>query len=54
MFYMGPIKFLFGSKFDFTAKSLVTNTVVIARVHCLAMGYVQCILFSFIHAIIAV
>ena len=29
---MGPINFLYNSKFDFTAKSLVTNTVVIARV----------------------
>ena len=28
------IKFPFNSKFDFTAKSLVTNTVVITRVLC--------------------
>ena len=32
----GPIKFLYNSKFDFTAKSLVTNTVVITRVFCTA------------------
>ena len=31
---MGPIKFLYTSKFDFTAKSIVTNTVVRARVLC--------------------
>ena len=31
---MGPIKFVYNSKFEFTAKSLVTNTVVIARVLC--------------------
>ena len=29
------IKFLYNSKFDFTAKSLVTNTVVITRVLCI-------------------
>ena len=29
---MGPIKFLYNNIFDFTAKSLVTNTVVISRV----------------------
>ena len=28
------IKFLYNSKFDFTAKSLVTNAVVIKRVLC--------------------
>ena len=27
-------KFLYNSKFDLTAKSLVTNSVVIMRVHC--------------------
>ena len=31
------IKFLYNSKFDFTAKSLVTNTVVIARVLCIKL-----------------
>ena len=31
---MGPIKLLYNSKFDFTAKSLVTNIVVITRVIC--------------------
>ena len=35
----GPLKFLYNSKFDFTAKSLVTNTVVIARVLCM---YILC------------
>ena len=34
MLYTGHIKFLYNSKFDFTAKSLVTNTVVIMRVLC--------------------
>ena len=34
MLKMGPIKFLYNSKFDFTAKSLVTNTVVKTRVLC--------------------
>ena len=29
------IKFLYNSKFDFTAKSLVTNIVVIASVLCI-------------------
>ena len=29
---MGPGNFLFNSKFDFTAKSFVTNTVVITKV----------------------
>ena len=29
---MGPIKFLYNSKFDFTAKSWVTSTGVIRRV----------------------
>ena len=37
MLYTGPIKFLYNSKFDFTAKSLVTNTVVIARVLCIIL-----------------
>ena len=32
---MGPRKFLYNSTFDFTAKSLVTNTVVITRVLCI-------------------
>ena len=42
MLKMGPIKFLYNSQFDFTAKSLVTNNVVIERpsiheyVYCLA------------------
>ena len=31
---MGPFKFLYNSKYDFTAKSLVTNSVVIKRVLC--------------------
>ena len=31
MLYMGLIKFLYNSEFDFTAKSLVTNTVVITE-----------------------
>ena len=31
---MGPIKFLYNSKFDFTAKFLVTNTVIIIGVLC--------------------
>ena len=35
---MGPIKFLYNSKFDFPAKSLVTNTVVIARVLCISLS----------------
>ena len=34
---MGPIKFLYNSKFDLTAKSLVTNTVVITRVLCITI-----------------
>ena len=34
MLKMGPIKFLYNSKFDTTAKSLVTNSVVITRVLC--------------------
>ena len=32
------IKFLYNSKFDLTAKSLVTNTVVITRVLCILTG----------------
>ena len=32
-----PIKFLYNSKFDFTANSLVTNTVVIVRVLCICI-----------------
>ena len=35
---MGPIKFLHNSKFDFTASTLVTNTVVITRVLCIVSG----------------
>ena len=35
MLYMGPVKFLYNSKFDFTAKSLVTNSVIIRRVLCI-------------------
>ena len=31
-------KFLYNNKFDFTAKSLVTNTVVIPRVLCMKLG----------------
>ena len=31
------IKFLYNSKFDLTAKSLVTNTVVITRVLCITI-----------------
>ena len=31
---MGSVKFLYNSKFDFTVKSLITNTVVITRVLC--------------------
>ena len=31
---MGPIKFLYNSKINFTAKSLITNTVIITRVLC--------------------
>ena len=34
MLQMGPIKFLYNSKFDLTAKLLVTNTVVITRILC--------------------
>ena len=34
-FRRADIKFLYNSKFDFTAKSLVTNTVVITRVLCI-------------------
>ena len=37
----GPIKFLYNCKFDFTAKSLVTNTVVIARVLCILFVSLQ-------------
>ena len=29
---MGPVKFLYNSRFDFTENSLVTNTVFITRV----------------------
>ena len=32
---IGPIKFLYNSKFDFTANSLVTSIVVITRVLCI-------------------
>ena len=32
------IKVLYNSKFDLTAKSLVTNSVVITRVHCIMMN----------------
>ena len=41
---MGPVKFLYNSKFDFTAKSLVTNTVVITRVlcNCLSLSTAEC------------
>ena len=31
-----PIKFLYNSKFGFTAKPLVTNTVIITRVFCIS------------------
>ena len=34
MLQMGPIKVLYNCKFDFTAKYLVTNTVVIMRILC--------------------
>ena len=34
---MGPIKFLYNSKFDFTAKYFVKSTVVTTRVHCIAI-----------------
>ena len=37
------IKFLYNSKFDFTAKSLVVNIVVITRVPCKCIG----VLFSY-------
>ena len=36
---MGPIKFFYNSKFDFTAKSLVTNTAVITRALCINIEY---------------
>ena len=39
------IKFLYNSKFDFTAKSLVTNTVVITRVLCIST--ILCVLYPF-------
>ena len=34
MLKISPIKFFYNSKFDFTTKSLVTNTVVITKVFC--------------------
>ena len=34
MFWWVHIKFLYNSKFDLTAKSLITNSVVITRVLC--------------------
>ena len=40
------IKFLYNSKFDFTAKSLVTNTVVIRRVLCINCLYLICAHFK--------
>ena len=39
MLKMGPIKFLYNSKFDFTAKSLVTDIVVITRALCININY---------------
>ena len=32
------IKFFYNSKFDFTANSLITNTVVITRVLCIVLA----------------
>ena len=43
---MGPIKFLYNSKFDFTAKSLVTNTVIITRVLFIMYSLCQKIIVS--------
>ena len=37
MLYTGPYQ-VYNSKFDFTAKSLVTNTVVIKRVLCVSLS----------------
>ena len=37
-----PIKFLYNSKFDFTAKPLVTNTVFITRVLCSLIKNATC------------
>ena len=39
MLKMGPIQFLYNSKFDFTAKSLVTDIVVITRALCINISY---------------
>ena len=36
---MGPIKLLYNSKFDFTAKSLVTKSFIITRVLCIYILY---------------
>ena len=41
---MGLIKFLYNSKLDFTAKSLVTNTVIITRVLCILL-VLNCLIF---------
>ena len=39
-----PYQVFYDSKFDFTEKSLVTNTVVIARVLCI---YITCTMMNY-------